>query len=222
MEEFLSGGVTIRLSVTEPVQRGDERWPAILLLHGAGGNVGFWMDRIAPQVARLGIAAYAVHYFDRTGTVRADPATILDGKHVPLWMGTARDALAQVAQRPQVDPERIALLGVSLGAYLSLGLATLPFRPAIRAIVEISGGLAPGYEDRVTEMFPPTLILHGDQDAVVPVSEAHKVWAVLERCGVSTRMEILAGEGHWFSGAAQGRILGMIGSFLGEAFGVQE
>jgi carboxymethylenebutenolidase len=135
MEEFLSGGVKVRLSVAEPVGKAGERCPAILLLHGAGGNVEFWLELIAPFVARLGIAVYAVHYFDRTGTVRADPATIRDGRHVPLWLGTVRDALAQIAQRPQVDPARIAMLGISLGAYLSLGLATLPFRPAIRAIV---------------------------------------------------------------------------------------
>ena len=42
--------------------------PAIVLLHGSGGGVSFWLDRIGPMLSRLGVLIYAVHYFDRTGT----------------------------------------------------------------------------------------------------------------------------------------------------------
>jgi dipeptidyl aminopeptidase/acylaminoacyl peptidase len=81
--------------------------------------------------------------------------------------------------------------------------------------------LAAPYGEQVTAEFPATLILHGDQDAVVPVSEARALKARLDGLGVENRMEILAGEGHWFSAAAQMRILGSIGAFLGKAFEVR-
>jgi carboxymethylenebutenolidase len=213
MDTFLSGGKAIRLHQIEPVGAGP--FPAILLLHGAGGNISFWLDRMAPFLARLGVALYAVHYFDRTGTERADTATILDGIHVPLWLDTVNDALEAVAGRPKVNPRRIALLGISLGAFLALAHATLPNRRRVRAIVEVSGGLASPYVPQATATFPPTLILHGDQDIVVPVSEARALDELLTRLGISHEIQLLSGEGHWFSPGAQLRILQHVASFLG-------
>ncbi len=191
-------------------------FPAILLLHGAGGNVSFWLDRIAPFVGRLGIAIYAVHYFDRTGTVRADAATILDGYHVPLWLDAVNDALEEIAANPAVNPRRIALLGISLGAFLSLAHATLPNRRRVRAIVEVSGGLALPYAGNASATFPPTLILHGEMDTVVSVSEARSLDALLTRLEIPHQVQLFPAEGHWFSPGAQLRILTAIAGFLGQ------
>ncbi len=212
-QTFLSGGIPIRLDQREP--EGPGPFPAILLLHGAGGNIAFWLDRLAPFVTRLGIALYAVHYFDRTGTDRADTMTILDGHHVPLWLDTVADAVTSLAARPMIHPRRIALLGVSLGAFLALAYATLPNRHRVRAIVEISGGLAAPYAATAAASFPPTLILHGEQDIVVPVTQAHALSGLLTRLDVFHRIELFPGEGHWFSPGAQLRILEAIARFLG-------
>ncbi len=135
----MSGGKAVRIDGAEPAGPGAH--PALVLLHGAGGNTDFWLERIAPLVARLGVAVYAVHYFDRTSTTRADPAMLADGKHVPLWMEAIRDAAAAIAARPGVEAKRVALVGISLGAFLSLALAAEGLR--VKAIVEISGGLVP-------------------------------------------------------------------------------
>ncbi len=214
METFLSGGKPIRLHVTRPSTPGPH--PAIVLLHGSGGGVSFWLDRIAPMLSRLGVLVFAVHYFDRTGTDRATPAMLSDGVHVPLWLGTVRDVLAHIRSQPGVDPRRIALVGVSLGAFLSLALGV---ESGIRAIVDISGGLVPPYDVQVTPSFPPTLIVHGDADTVVPVSLAHALKARLTALHVQHEQLILPGEGHWFSAPSQLRILGAVASFLGRELG---
>lgn len=211
---FLSGGRSIRLHATEPAAPGPH--PAILLLHGAGGNVDFWLDRISPAIARLGIAVYAVHYFDRTGTARADLAMLSDGEHVPLWLDTVRDSIAHVASRPGVDPSRIALVGISLGAFLSLALAATPGSPRIRAIVEISGGLVKPYAETATAGFPPTLIVHGSADNVVGLYHAEKLQALLTSLKVTHQSLILPEEGHWFSPIAQARILAAVAAFLNQ------
>lgn len=211
MPTFLSGGKSISMDSHEPAAEGGH--PAILLLHGAGGNVRFWADRAAPYLTSLRIGLHAVHYFDRTATVRADPATILDGVHYPLWLETISDAILELRRRPTVDPDRIVLLGVSLGAYLALSAAGSR-AGEIRAVVEISGGLAPPYVAQVTSAFPPTLIVHGAADTVVPVSEAEALDRLLTRLAVPHTTEILAGQGHWFDPAAQLRILLSMASFL--------
>jgi uncharacterized membrane protein YdcZ (DUF606 family)/dienelactone hydrolase len=215
MPTFLSGGKPIRITQHEPATASPH--PAILLVHGAGGNVSFWSDRIAPEITQRNLALYGVQYFDRTGTVRADPATIQDGFHFPEWLSTIADALAYIRARPGVDGRRIALLGISLGAFLALTLATDP-SANIRAIVEISGGLPDPYVVGATAAFPPTLILHGGADNIVPVASAHALDQLLNRLKVPHEAHIFPNQGHWFDMPTQLQILVATGSFLSEHF----
>jgi carboxymethylenebutenolidase len=210
MPTFQSGGVPIRLRSFLPTAPGPH--PALILLHGAGGNVDHWLNYLAPAINRLGIALFAVHYFDRTQTKRAEPALILDGIHFPLWLATAADALAHIAALPTVNPRRIAFVGISLGAFLALSLAT-EVKP-IRAVIDISGGLPDPWSTRATSAFPHTLILHGEADTVVPVTEARTLDALLTRLEVRHQTVLLPGESHYFSPAAHLRILGEVGGFL--------
>ena len=96
---------------------------------------------------------------------------ILDGKRFPQWLEAIRDAVTYIAERPGVDARRIGVLGVSLGGYLAVALGIEDRR--MRAVIELSGGLPLGWEDRVAQGMAPVLILHGAADTVVPVSEAH-------------------------------------------------
>jgi carboxymethylenebutenolidase len=189
--------------------------PALLILHGSGGNTGFWLERIAPFTRHLDLALFAVHYLEATGDLRAQPAQLTDGIHVPLWLEAARQALGLIAENPAVDPARIALIGVSLGAFMSLSLGTDPANP-IRAIIDVSGGLIPPWDVKATARFPPTLILHGESDAIVPVSHAHALDALLTRLDVPHETRILPGEGHFFSAQAQFELLACIAPFLAQ------
>ena len=223
MNSYESEGSSIRIHVREPEHEPARagRHPALLLLHGSGGSVSYWMDRFAPTLGNFGVAAYAPHYFDKTGTQRATAETILDGKHFAAWLTAIRDAVSYIAARPSVDPQRIGLLGISLGAYLGLALAAEDSRvdsrthSRIRAVVELSGGIPVGWEGRVTAAMPPVLIIHGVQDRVVPVAEAYKLQSLLERNQVPHQTEILSNESHWFSAAAQPKLLMSCTSFLG-------
>ena len=210
MPTFVSGGVSVRLQAYEPAGPGPHA--ALILFHGAGGNVDRWLQYLAPTINRLGIAVYAVHYFDRTKTQRATPALIEDGVHVPLWLETGADALAHIAALPQVNARRIALVGTSLGGFLSLALATQA-KP-IRAVIDISGGLAAPWSARATSAFPHTLILHGEADTVVPVAHARNLDALLTRLEVRHQTILYPNEGHWFSPAVHLKVLATVSTFL--------
>ncbi len=205
----------------EPPQAGGAG--TIILMHGSGGHLDFWVSRMAPLLQQAGISLYAPHYFDRTGTVRADLAAITDGVHVPAWLGVLNQAVRFVVSRQGVDPRRIVLAGISLGAFLSLALAAdlsasddPADRGRIRAILEVSGGLVAPFYERATTDFPPTLILHGDEDRIVPPSQARDLDSRLTQLDVAHRTEILPGEGHWFSSAAMPRMLMAVSAFLQE------
>ncbi len=210
MATYRSGETTVRIEQIEPAA--SDTQPALILLHGSGGAVGYWAARFGPALAALGIGLYAPHYFDKTGTGRATAEMILDGRHFPAWLTAIEDAVAYAATRPSVDPKRIAVLGVSLGGYLAVALATQ--NPTVRAAIELSGGLPPGWEHQLRSSMPPILILHGADDTVVPVTEAYKLERLLTEKGAPHEIEIFAGETHWFSQAAQPRLLMRCASFL--------
>jgi carboxymethylenebutenolidase len=50
---------------------------------------------------------------------------------------------------------------------------------------------------------PPTLLLHGEADPVVPISEAHAMEALLKRLGTKYELKTYPGQGHSFRGIAQ-------------------
>jgi carboxymethylenebutenolidase len=188
---FESGGKSVRLDAYLPETPGGPV-PAVVALYGAGGNVS-GMERYASTLAAQGFAVYLLHYFDRTGTESADKPTIL--RNFPLWMKTLWDAISFVEKQPQVDGKRIALLGFSLGAYLSLANSAIDHR--VQAVVEFFGGM-PKEMNLFMRRLCPVLILHGEADATVPVEEAYQLQKLLEKKGIAYEIKIYPGAGHGF------------------------
>ena len=186
---FESGSKPIRIDGYIP---NGTSLPAVIALHGAGGDVT-GTEKFAAQLAEKGFAVYVLHYFDRTETQSADKPTIL--RNFPVWMKTLWDAISFVEKQPAVDRDRIALLGFSLGAYLSLANSTIDGR--VKAVVEFFGGL-PREMKLFMRRLCPTLILHGEADPTVPVAEAYNLQQLLEQKGVPYEIKIYPGEGHGF------------------------
>lgn len=96
--------------------------PAILLLGGSEG--GDSMSPAAQQFAQRGYVAASVAYFKMPGL----PQTL---QNVPVEI--VGKALDEVSKRPDVDPERIAVMGISKGGELAL-LAASTY-PQFHAVV---------------------------------------------------------------------------------------
>ncbi|HEY1272783.1 MAG TPA: dienelactone hydrolase family protein [Terriglobales bacterium] len=187
---FDSGGKTIQLDCFAPDANGG-RFPAVIGLHGSGGGYPVLYGP-ARLFAAHGFAVYVLHYFDRTGTTRAeDRATAV--LHGPAWGRTVWDAIGFVGKEPRVDPEKIALLGISLGAYLSLAVASVD--PRVKAVVDYFGGF-PKEMKLFMRRFCPVLVLHGENDETVPVSEAHNIREIAEKRNTPCEMKIYPGLGH--------------------------
>jgi carboxymethylenebutenolidase len=188
---FQSSGKPIRLRAYLP-EGAHARVPAVVALHGAGGDVS-GMERYAGMLAAQGFAVYVLHYFDRTGIESADKATIM--RSFPLWMKTLWDTISFVETQPRVDRERIALLGFSLGAYLSLANSAIDHR--VKAVVEFFGGM-PKEMNFFMRRLCPVLILHGEADPTVPVEGAYNLQRLLEKKGIAHEIKIYPGAGHGF------------------------
>jgi carboxymethylenebutenolidase len=188
---FESGGKSVRLDAYLP-DSANAPLPAVIALYGAGGNVS-GMERYAGVLAAQGFAVYLLHYFDRTGTQYADKQIIF--RNFPLWMKTLWDAISFVEKQPQVDVGRIALLGFSLGAYLSLSTSAID--PRVKIVVEFFGGM-PKEMKLFMRRLCPVLILHGEDDPTVPVEEAYNLQKLLEKKEIPYEIKIYPGVGHGF------------------------
>ncbi len=219
MGTFTSQGKTITFERFAPHVSG--RHPAIVLVHGADGlqvtMFNAWYNTYARMLQQAGYDVFLIHYFDSTGSNggvgrmgtlrnRLQPGSARDAGRMGIvrnfvpWVQTIKDAVTYVAQQPDIHANHIGLLGFSLGSSVALSLATRD--PRIAAIAEFFGLLPPPAAATMTRM-PPTLILHGDRDPLVPVQAAYSLEKLLKAKQVPYEMKIYTGQGHGFLGAAQ-------------------
>ena len=210
---FVSGGRTVAMERFDAP--GGGRRPAVLLLHGADGMTYGDRYRMGARVlASAGYHVFLPHYFDRTGERRASYATI--GSNFGAWSETVLDALNAVAGEPGVDPRRLGLLGTSLGG--ALGLAVAADDRRVRALADYFGFL-PESVAAGARRLPPTLVLHGARDSIVPVSNAYAIEALLKRLGVPHEVHVYPDQAHGFAGAAQFDAAQRTAAFFGRHIG---
>lgn len=189
---YLTGGKSILIDVFVPPQAGE--YPIVLALHGSSGLYS-GSNQFPQMLADRGFAVFLPHFFETTGTTWASPPTIRD--NAPTWIIAISDALDFAQDHPRSDRRRIGIVGFSLGAYLALGLASQQSR--VKAVVDFFGGMPDHFADQVRHL-PPVLILHGDQDTVVPVSEAHKLEALYRARQAPYEIKIYPNANHGFNG----------------------
>jgi carboxymethylenebutenolidase len=196
---------------------GPARRPAVILLHGSGG-LRYSLERYQMMAeafaAASGYAILVPHYFDRTDTTWADSAIYT--RYFPTWMETVADGMTFAQSRPNVDPSRIALVGMSLGGYLAVSLGATDER--VKAVVEFFGGI-PDTIAATAKRMPPTLILHGDADTTVPVSEARKLESFLRERRAAYEIEIFPAQGHRFDPTTTADALRRTAAFLTKHLG---
>ncbi len=180
------------------VPAGKAPYPAVILLHGAGPRgLGYdTMETICGELATAGYYTEFIEYYSQTDDVpAARPAKIKE--FFPVWMNEIGAGISAMDHNPQIDSKRIGMMGFSLGAFLSLATAaTDPGR--INAIVEYYGGLPNELHPMVSNL-PPTLILHGDADKLVPVSMAHELDTLMTKANRPHEIHIYPGANHAFN-----------------------
>ena len=174
-----------------------------LWFHGNGGNIGHRIDELALAHRRTGANIFI---FDYRGYGQSEGSPSERGVYLD-----SRAALGYLAARPDVDRDRIVYQGHSLGAAVAVGLAvaqpplalvlvspfasvrdmaqlTLPFPPAAWLVRNHFDSLS-----RIREVNVPLLVLHGDQDGTVPMSQGRKLFAAANE---PKRFQALAGAEH--------------------------
>lgn len=192
--------------------------PAVLLIHGGGWRRG---DRT--QLKGYGVLIGREGYVCVAPEYRLVPEAPW-----PAQMDDVRTALGWVvdhAEELEIDPSRIAVEGNSAGAHLALLLAAdkdLPIRACIAvyaptllshgerekgavplvALADDGGSPEIAHEAspirHVTPSFPPTQLIHGTDDELVPVAASFAMYEELRSHGVPVDLHVHGGQPHAF------------------------
>ena len=210
---------------------GGERPPLMVLSHGGPtSNASTALDLAKQLLTSRGIAVVDVDYGGSTGYGRAYRRE-LNGSWGVVDVDDCVAAARFLAERGDVDADRMAIEGGSAGGYTTL--AALAFRDVFAAGISRFGvgdletmtrdthkfesryldrlvgpypAAAPTYHDRSPVHFLdriscPVLVMQGLDDKVVPPSQAEAIVAALAANGIPYAYLAFEGEGHGFRGA---------------------
>jgi pimeloyl-ACP methyl ester carboxylesterase len=174
--------------------------PAVLFLHGNADRIETRWNVSQPYVER-GLSFLICEYrgYGHSGGRPSEGALVGDAVRFRDWL----------AARPEVDPDRIVLHGISVGGGVAVGVAAQR-RPAavvlestftsISALCRRYGAPAlivrhPFRSDEVLRKLDvPVMLVHGSADVVIPIEHARELSRI---CRNATLVESTAGHGDY-------------------------
>jgi dienelactone hydrolase len=179
-------GHAVELGVYLPETPMSTPTPTVLVLHGADGLRREHED-LARSYADAGFIGIAGCWFDQPDAPLITGAVSCSGG--PTFRGTEAGAVADVdalvsavGHLPEVDTSRLAIVGHSYGGAIALMRASddgatepIVVASALLASMPACCPLRPGDRypvDHGADISGPVLVVHGDNDVVVPVGQA--------------------------------------------------
>ncbi len=209
------------------------RLPVALITHGSNTDRGRraeiraeTMRAQARDLARRGWLAIAVvrrGYGASDGPGAPDMACpdLKIGERFAAEAKDLRAALDEALKRPDADPERAIVIGFSGGGGIALALAASAPPPALKAVVNIAGGLraaecAPASEAglvrAITELAPrvkaPSLWVYADNDRMFGPQLVDRMLEAARQGGMDVRrvaVPSIGEDGHSIFNSASGR-----------------
>ena len=113
--------LTIKAQVVLPANRGDDKIPAMIIVHGSGGVREAREFAYVREFNALGVAGIVIDSF----TARGIKSTVRDQSPVSSYdmVVDAVSTLKAVAMRPEIDPARIGIIGFSKGGTVTIKAA---------------------------------------------------------------------------------------------------
>jgi predicted esterase len=141
--------------------KADKPSPLVVALHGMGSDENTMFDSYSGALKREA---------ERVGFVVACPK---GRDSASMYRGSAEqdvmDVLAEVRRDYKIDPNRIYLMGHSMGAYGTWSVA-MAHPDIFAALGPISGGGSPAGMAKIAHI--PQFVVHGDDDRTVPVTNS--------------------------------------------------
>lgn len=202
----------------------DELRPCVFFVHGGGwGGTPALLAAQAVYLRRLGYATVSIHFRKPRQAADGKPTvtphdTLRDARMAYRW-------IVEHGREHNIDPTKIVVSGGSAGGHLSLSLLTIGladdpvvktmprglvlFNPVIDLVDGWAGGrkrcesfgidpqaFSPAHH--VVGGLPPTLILSGSDDTLIPPNLIHAFVRRMKEAGNRSRFVEYPGAGHGF------------------------
>jgi dienelactone hydrolase len=205
---YSADGLTFCGQLAIPDMRGpvvQSKLPGILIFPEAPG-VGAHVIRRAAALAQLNYVALAADVHG-DGMVFNDPKIMLESitqlKSQPERLYTRLKAgLQALAQVPQVDPERIAVIGYCFGGWCALELARTG--AALRGVGIFHGALNSPQENSASRIRGKLLVCTGAADPLVPLEQVTTFSAEMSAAGLDWQVHLYGSTGHGFTSPEAG------------------
>jgi len=208
--DFMDGGVNAVKQLTggtlvlPDAASAENPVPAMVILHGSGGD---WTGRsvnTAMFLARNGIAGLAVDTF-AARNLRSTDDYLERLNKAPIYtqMADALSALQALQNHPAIDKNRIGVTGFSLGAGSTLYMMFEPVienvlgeeGPRFSAYAMFYGGCMVEFDDFRVEG-SPVLIMMGGADESMSIPGCQKFQKRLQKMGVNVDLKVYETAGH--------------------------
>ncbi len=197
----------LRLDVYEPEGDTEVNRPALMLIHGGGFSRGDKQSdlyqEMATAFAQRGYVAVSINY--RLANPSANPAIIdtavADALTALNWLETNQDEYG-------VDPNKMTIAGDSAGGAIAVNLCYgNAASVGAAACIDLWGGMydrsdpggfdAPIYPGPIEPGTPPTLLIHGTEDSIVPYRTSLDLIDKIAAAKVHYELYPLPGAGHY-------------------------
>ena len=183
-----TAGASVRLryllALPDGYADGDEAWPLVLFLHGAGERGDDLSSVTAHGPPRL------VREGRRFPFILVSPQSPEERWWQPAELAALVDA---IESDYRVDPDRIYVTGLSMGGFGTWGLLEA-YPDRFAAAAPVCGGGTPGKICAAREV--PVWAFHGALDTVVPLVRSQEMVDRLERCDGDVRLTVYPEAGH--------------------------
>ena len=197
--EYRQGDVTLQGWIAYEAASRDKR-PGVVLVHDWFGAT----EHQRAQAERLAAQGYVVMVVDVYGKgVRPADAAAAGaeaGKFYQdrgLLRARVRAGYDLLAARPQVDAERMGIMGYCFGGTAALELARSG--APLKAVVTFHGGLASANPGDAKQIRAKVLVLHGADDPYVKQAEVAAFMDEMRAAGLDWQLVQYSGAGHSFT-----------------------
>jgi carboxymethylenebutenolidase len=190
-------GPPVRAYVARPSTPGPH--PAVIIVHEIWGLRPDMVGK-ADALARAGYVAVAPDVF-RGGSTEWIPRAIYQFLSNPNAQvdGDLDAVFNWLAAQPEVQPDRIAVMGFCFGGATALRYSL--HNPALAATAVFYGAVIDDAE-RLSALPGPLLGIFGGADASIPVAEVRAFEQALDAAGVWNQVSVYEGQPHAFVKAA--------------------